>query len=146
MLRPNAESFAALTSKAKTGFLSVERRPAGLIHPGFSGSPVEVDGRIVGLVAEARVLTSEATAYMIPVSSLPSRIRRMREQEPVAEQPLPGSSPPIPPLFVGREDTIQILKTKLGIRTSNRADSVQAITVLRGWRSWQDLCCSCSCK
>jgi NB-ARC domain/Trypsin-like peptidase domain len=133
MLRPNAETFAALISKPKSNILGLERRPAGLIHPGFSGSPVEVDGKIVGLVAEARVLSSEATAYMIPVSSLPSRIRRLKEQELLREQSAPGSAPPIPPVFVGREDTIEALKVKLGIRSSTSAGSAQVITAVRGW-------------
>jgi hypothetical protein len=49
-------------------------RPAGLIHEGFSGCPVEVDERIVGLIAETRIDFDDSTAYMIPVRAFPSRI------------------------------------------------------------------------
>ena len=44
------------------------------IHSGFSGGPVEVDGTIVGLIAEARNSLAEATAYMVPVSLFPQRL------------------------------------------------------------------------
>lgn len=49
------------------------RRPAGLIHAGFSGGPVERDGEVIAIAAEARA-PAEATAYAIPVSRMPAAI------------------------------------------------------------------------
>jgi hypothetical protein len=56
-----------------------DRRPAGVIHAGFSGGPVESGGVIVGLVAEARP-SSDLTAYMIPASLFPGRFAEQRKE------------------------------------------------------------------
>lgn len=52
------------------------QRPAGIVYSGFSGAPVEVEGQIIGLIAEARVKVEEITAYMIPVDAFPARVKR----------------------------------------------------------------------
>ncbi|MBR0852509.1 trypsin-like peptidase domain-containing protein [Bradyrhizobium diazoefficiens] len=76
MLRPDAGSQAIYGTAIKDGFFATEQRPAGLIHEGFSGSPVEVDGVIVGLLASARSRIGDATAFMIPVSAFPNSVVR----------------------------------------------------------------------
>ena len=55
------------------------KRPAGVIHAGFSGGPVESGGVIVGLVTESRS-PSDLTAYMIPASLFPTRFAPQREE------------------------------------------------------------------
>lgn len=72
--------------ESQTGFLN---KPAtvGLIRDGFSGAPVEVEGVVAGLVAQARP-TSERTAYMIPASSFPPSVQSLVQTfaNPVAEE------------------------------------------------------------
>ena len=46
------------------------RRPAGLIHRGFSGGPVEIDGKLVGLIGRARRRYADVSAFMIPLNDL----------------------------------------------------------------------------
>lgn len=75
LLRQSAAA-AILAMLAKIRFLGGQYRPAGVIHSGFSGGPVEVAGKIVGLLAEARSSVWEVTAYMIPVSAFPKCIAR----------------------------------------------------------------------
>jgi hypothetical protein len=56
----------------KGGLLGLgDNRPAGLIYQGFSGGPVEIDGRIAGLICEA-LQVEYGTAYMIPASTFPT--------------------------------------------------------------------------
>jgi tetratricopeptide (TPR) repeat protein len=86
MLRPKSQALAVLSTSTKKGFLQDAHRPTGLIHSGFSGGPVEVKGRIIGLVVEARDQISDATAYMLPVSLLPAIIpRKWMPPEQVSE-------------------------------------------------------------
>lgn len=73
LLRPNSASLSAYTA-GKSQPWTRERRTAGLAYSGFSGGPVEVDDRIVGIITEARAVPSQVTAYMIPVTSFPDRI------------------------------------------------------------------------
>ena len=73
ILRPPPSALAAYAVE-NNRLLRRDRRPTGVIHSGFSGGPVEVDGTIVGLVAEARNSLAEATAYMVPVSLFPQRL------------------------------------------------------------------------
>jgi hypothetical protein len=133
MLRPDSGAFAAFATMTRTGILGGEQRSAGLIHRGFSGGPVEVASKIVGLVAEARALPSEATGYMIPVSALPRRIPRHTEEEFKYQRLATDAAPPIPPLFIGREETLEALKKQLGIRASSDSPVAQVITAVRGW-------------
>ncbi|HEY1525094.1 MAG TPA: trypsin-like peptidase domain-containing protein [Candidatus Angelobacter sp.] len=60
----------------KSGVFAQPARPAGVIYSGFSGAPVEANGKIVGLIAEARGEIRDITAYMIPVDAFPERIPR----------------------------------------------------------------------
>ena len=78
LLRPPTSMLAATTT-AKRGVFRREERPAGLIHEGFSGAPVEVSGHVVGILAEARNV-GEATAYLVPASAFPERIARVLER------------------------------------------------------------------
>lgn len=64
------------SATAKSRVLKQSERPAGVIYSGFSGSPVEVEGKIIGLIAEAREQVQEITAYMIPVDVFPKRVPR----------------------------------------------------------------------
>lgn len=50
------------------------QRPSGAIYKGFSGGPVEVDGSLVGLIAQARENLYDATAYAIPALYFPARL------------------------------------------------------------------------
>lgn len=82
VLRPDSAAFAVISTQAKGGAWSSEKpRPPGVIYSGFSGAPVEVDGKIAGLVSEARAPASDATAYMIPVAAFPVRIFRQAESD-----------------------------------------------------------------
>lgn len=74
LLRPDASSQATYSTAIREGWFTSEERAAGLIHEGFSGGPVEVDGVVVGLLAGARSAISDVTAYMIPVSAFPNSI------------------------------------------------------------------------
>jgi hypothetical protein len=132
MLRPTAIALSVL-ALARSRILGGNKRPAGLIHPGFSGAPVESDGKIIGLIAEARVLSSDATAYMIPVSSFPSSIRTYLESDFVREETKISNAPPAPTLFVGRENTLQDIKTQLGIHRTDTALGAHVITAVHGW-------------
>src|SRR6516225_7739496 len=67
MLRPYPTVLASTARLNRS--LWEAARPPGLIHSGFSGGPVEVEGRVVGLITQARERVSDATAYMIPVSA-----------------------------------------------------------------------------
>lgn len=64
------------SATAKSGIFTQPARPAGVIYSGFSGAPVEVEGKIVGLIAEARGEIGDITAYMIPVDAFPKRVPR----------------------------------------------------------------------
>lgn len=44
-----------------------------------------------------------------------------------------GSMPPIPPVFIGREDAIRDLKHQLGVIPKDGASSIQVLTAVRGW-------------
>jgi hypothetical protein len=44
-------------------------RPAGSIHKGFSGGPIDRDGEVIAIAAEARS-PEEGTAYAIPISRI----------------------------------------------------------------------------
>jgi hypothetical protein len=80
LLRPDPVVVAAVVAKAHRWF-SEEQRPPGIIYSRFSGAPVEIEGKIAGLVAEARASVSDATAYMIPVAAFPSLVARLVEDE-----------------------------------------------------------------
>jgi hypothetical protein len=54
---------------AANAAIATGRRPAGLIHAGFSGGPVDRDGEVVAIAAEAR-RPEDATAYAIPISRI----------------------------------------------------------------------------
>lgn len=75
VIRPDPTTLA-VHSTQKSGLLLAPQRPPGIIHQSFSGSPVEVDGWIIGIIGQARKLPSEATALAIPVSLFPERIRK----------------------------------------------------------------------
>ncbi|MEI8305701.1 MAG: NB-ARC domain-containing protein [Chloroflexales bacterium] len=48
--------------------------------------------------------------------------------------PAPGSAPPLPALFIGREDDVRDLKTRLGITdTVDATASIKVLTAVRGW-------------
>lgn len=76
VLRPEPTALALVRAQTKSGLFDGEQRPPGIIYKGFSGSPVEVEGGIAGLLTEARARVSEATAYMIPVSAFPDHVRK----------------------------------------------------------------------
>jgi hypothetical protein len=77
MLRPEGSVSAVLSANGGRGLWSTRERPSGIIAPGFSGAPVEVNAKVVGIVAEARSSYSQVTAYMIPMASLESRLPRL---------------------------------------------------------------------
>ncbi|MGX1322570.1 hypothetical protein AB7M17_006023 [Bradyrhizobium sp. USDA 377] len=54
---------------AANAAIAARKRPAGMIHAGFSGGPVDRDGEVIAIAAEARPF-AEATAYAIPVSRM----------------------------------------------------------------------------
>jgi tetratricopeptide (TPR) repeat protein len=85
ILRPDSATAAVVKTATKSGFFHGEERTPGIISSGFSGGPVEVNGTIVGLIAESRSSVADATAYMIPVSAFPQRL---------AKEP-PHSKPPL---------------------------------------------------
>lgn len=69
LLRPDAATQIAAQIQ-KPGIFGDQKAVAGQISPGFSGGPVQVDGLIVGLIAEARP-PKEVTGYMIPAAAFP---------------------------------------------------------------------------
>ncbi|MGP0016990.1 MAG: trypsin-like peptidase domain-containing protein [Candidatus Sulfotelmatobacter sp.] len=75
LLQPEPGALPAIAAAAKSHLWTGEHRIVGEIHSDFSGTPVEVEGRIVGLIAESR-RPSEATGYMIPVLSFPECVAR----------------------------------------------------------------------
>jgi len=77
LLRPEGPAAAAFAVNIKAGLMAKEERPAGLIHSGFSGAPVEVNQRIAGILCEARARISQVTSYMIPVSAFPKRLQAL---------------------------------------------------------------------
>ena len=80
MLRPFDPFTAALTA-AVFGFLL--RRHAGLIHKGFSGGPVEVDGKPMETVSRSRKKPMDVTAYATPfLRERPQRPPRSSTIEP----------------------------------------------------------------
>jgi hypothetical protein len=74
LLRPEPAAAATFAVQPPAGLFSKEERPAGVIHSGFSGAPVEVEERIAGLVAQSRSRPAEITSYMIPVAAFPRRL------------------------------------------------------------------------
>ena len=72
LLRPDLGTSMRLGKTEK--IFGGQSRPAGLIWEGFSGGPVEVEGRIAGLIAEVRERMWDRTAYMVPVLAFPPRI------------------------------------------------------------------------
>ena len=74
MLRPEPTVLAMVGGQTRSSFLGGGQRLPGIIYKGFSGGPVEVEGQIAGLLAEARGDVSEATSYMIPAAAFPERI------------------------------------------------------------------------
>jgi Trypsin-like peptidase domain len=74
-----------------------EYRPAGLVYCGFSGGPVFVDDAVVGMVVETTELVRDVTAYMLPITSFPSRLlkgaRRITPDEAIAVRLAEPSSP-----------------------------------------------------
>ncbi len=78
LLRPS-DPFMATVAAAVTGLFL--RRPAGLIHKGFSGGPVEVDGKVIGLVSRSRKKFMDVTAYATP-------FQRDRPQRPARNAPI----------------------------------------------------------
>src|SRR5208282_4366029 len=75
MLQPGSVEILLMAAAARN-FFGKEHRVTGEIYEGFSGAPVEVEGKIVGLVGQARGKPSDPTSYMIPVSTFPSGIPR----------------------------------------------------------------------
>ena len=101
MLRPDLGTTMRL--RRAGGIFGGQSRPPGLVHAGFSGGPVEVDGGIVGLITEANDRVSDETAYAIPVSAFPQRIAqkaishtesgvRASPAQPVVIHPLPNNN------------------------------------------------------
>jgi hypothetical protein len=82
LLRPSPEVLAIVSTGVRSSLVSGEQRPAGIIHAGFSGGPVEIEGTIAGLLSSARQSVSEATAYMILVSAFPQHIRTLAQTAP----------------------------------------------------------------
>lgn len=76
ILGTNKDGLYMLASEARgaadSSMFSKDDRPAGVIHRGFSGGPVESGGEIVGLLTLARH-PNDATAYMTPVSAFGTR-------------------------------------------------------------------------
>jgi hypothetical protein len=69
VLRPDTPFVAQIIGLLGDTF---GRRPAGLIHRGFSGGPVEIDGKLVGLIGRARRRFADVSAFMIPLNELHS--------------------------------------------------------------------------
>lgn len=85
LLQPESGALATISAATKGRFWHGEQRVAGVIHTGFSGAPVEVDGRVVGLITASR-RPSEATGYMIAAASFPKclQARAWRPQDKAA--------------------------------------------------------------
>jgi Trypsin-like peptidase domain len=97
VLRPSPASLATISTRVRSGWLSDQQRPPGLIYEGFSGAPVEVAGMIVGMLVESRQLISDATAYMLPVSAFPARLsQRARKISPDGAVPIRPAAPDSP--------------------------------------------------
>jgi hypothetical protein len=79
LLRPPDTQLATAATAVRTSLFRFDRRPPGQIYAGFSGGPVEVDGVVVGMLTQARVLIADATAYMLPVAGFPTQISRQAE-------------------------------------------------------------------
>lgn len=47
--------------------------------------------------------------------------------------PHPGSAPPLPTLFIGRDEDVTQLKTRLGISSEEKPAAPQILTAVRGW-------------
>jgi hypothetical protein len=73
LLRPHSSALAVYAAEDNR-FVGKNKRPVGVIHSGFSGGPVEVDGKIAGVIAEARASTAQATAYMVAASVFPKSV------------------------------------------------------------------------
>jgi trypsin-like peptidase len=90
VLRPDPALFAAVAMSKPAGGPLARRveRPAGLIHAGFSGGPVEIKDRIAGIIAVSREKITDATSYMIPVSAFPASLSALVESytNPIAER------------------------------------------------------------
>jgi len=78
-LRPTAP-LDALVGVAVATMLG--RHPPGLVHRGFSGGPVEVEGKVVGLVTSGRRRKVDVTAQMTPLSAIDTRRRRPPQELP----------------------------------------------------------------
>jgi hypothetical protein len=89
ILGTNKDGLYMLASKARgatdSSIFSNNHRPAGVIHRGFSGGPVEAGGEIVGLLTLARP-PKDATAYMIPVSAFGARFPFTHNTNRVSEK------------------------------------------------------------
>ena len=97
VLRPESELFAAAATQ-KTPTFGDEKRLPGLIASGFSGGPVEVDGFIVGILAQAKSRASDATSYMIPIDFLPPRVTQLAQRFTPSSAVLVKIEQPRPPL------------------------------------------------
>jgi hypothetical protein len=97
LLRPRDAQLANVSVRNLSTWYRDQRRPPGIIHAGFSGGPVEVQGMIAGMLCEAKERISDATAYMLPVSVLPprlvSRARRISASPAVLVRPAEAGSP-----------------------------------------------------
>jgi hypothetical protein len=82
LLRPDPVVAAVVSTGAKAHrWFSEDQRSPGIIYSRFSGAPVEIEGKIAGLIAQARAPVSDTTAYMIPVAAFPAQVARLVEDE-----------------------------------------------------------------
>jgi hypothetical protein len=73
LLRPHSSALAVYAAEDNR-LVGRNKRPVGVVHSGFSGGPVEVDGKIAGVIVEARSSAAQATAYMVPASVFPKSL------------------------------------------------------------------------
>jgi hypothetical protein len=105
VLRPEPVAAAIFAGRTVPLF-GHQPRPTGVIHAGFSGAPVEVEGRIIGLLGQARANVSEATAYVIPFELMPRRVADLAERR---EGSLSDQSPGTQTYWPAEEGRMELL-------------------------------------
>jgi hypothetical protein len=97
------------------------------------------DSRALDTIAATTQQTAETTAQVAEqIAALREELREIFNQlaqaRAAGNQGTSGTAPPLPPLMIGRDHDLTVLKQRVGISSQGQeATSVNVLTAMRGW-------------